>query len=254
MKLKMKKKMCLWIEDGRNHFTLIELLVVIAIIAILASLLFPSLSKARDMGKSISCLNNLKNIYLGCAQYADDFNSIMPTFNNNGSGGHMIDYADHKKRNGPFYMNRSLGIGLPYYYGYLGKSPGVFFCPSDRDKSVGDPRGDGYTFQFLWDAVTSGIYTSYSYRCHFDFPSTCSSYNPKPLRFTNAKHAKAAVLSTHLGSWIDKISKRHGTGINAFFMDGHGAFHKDNGYLPANLVDNYENYKGWYAIDDIEWQ
>ena len=63
---------------ARRGFTLIELLVVIAIIAILAGMLLPALARAKEAGRRIACVNNMRQLGLSARMYADDNGGFFP--------------------------------------------------------------------------------------------------------------------------------------------------------------------------------
>ncbi|MBN2640032.1 MAG: type II secretion system protein [Victivallales bacterium] len=100
------------------NFTLIELLVVIAIIAILASMLLPTLGRARGTAKKIACLSNQKQIYGGIAFYVSDNNNWMPPTS---SDSQFVRYINE-------YLKQKVDL-LKWGTHPLYKDPaGLYFC------------------------------------------------------------------------------------------------------------------------------
>lgn len=125
------------LKGKRKGFTLIELLVVVAIIAILAALLFPVFSAAREKGRLSACTSNLKQIHLGFQSYLQDWDETFP-IGWNGWQGRKPHYKEVIK---------------PYV-----KSEGVFLCPSDRGTtfSQGKPAYEAWGSTYNYHNVSWG--------------------------------------------------------------------------------------------------
>src|SRR5436190_14888719 len=126
----------------KSGFTLIELLVVIAIIAILAGLLLPALSRSKSRAQSIGCLNDLKQLNTAWYLYADDEHDLF--VNNHGrdetrairqTWANNVEDWDSSDDN----TNRTL-LTEAKLGSYLGKTAGVFKCPSDKSVAANGAR------------------------------------------------------------------------------------------------------------------
>ncbi len=126
--------------NKKNGFTLIELLVVIAIIALLVSILLPSLQKAKALARSAVCQTNARNLATALNMYASEWNGYLPMHN---PGGVFVlgDYYWTDKLIKGEYVQEPSEKGWATYGAY---SDGIFRCPEVAEDKVLPPAPSVY--------------------------------------------------------------------------------------------------------------
>lgn len=213
---------------ARKGFTLIELLVVIAIIALLVSILLPSLKSAQELARRAICGTQLKSMGMGHNMYASDFNeSIVPQYL----------YYTTMCLNGAVSRDTIMGIGVFMWMGYV-EQGGVFQCPSDTARGIASELARYTTESTLTNnSVVMVSYTMQPTRRSFGDTDRYAAVHKMslPPAWPQYRSYPYALISDFWDYRYTWNHQRAHDGYNVSYIDAHVSFIADGGDDPMDL-------------------
>jgi prepilin-type N-terminal cleavage/methylation domain-containing protein/prepilin-type processing-associated H-X9-DG protein len=238
------------ILNKKSGFTLIELLIVIAIIALLAAILFPVFSRARESARRTSCASNLKQMALGIAQYTQDYDERFPPHRRNGTDQYIVIATGAPVASCSSTSATCVRISWPDLIFPYVKSAQIFNDPSNKNSYFDSCRfADGsictepgaasllkpwtYTGALASSldrnggtrSGRDGMMYGIDLNVSSDGTSTPPTHSLAEINYPSEK----LLVSESTRLWVDvpssgscgSVMSRHFNGVNAAFVDGH---------------------------------
>jgi prepilin-type N-terminal cleavage/methylation domain-containing protein/prepilin-type processing-associated H-X9-DG protein len=220
-------------------FTLIELLVVIAIIAILAAILFPVFSSAKEKGKQSACMSNVKQLATAYSNYCDDHDGkLCPYAQKNVPGIWRDDYKYWMENIMPYVKNYKIfecpsrpmgkygtyGVRSIPWYKFIGYGINYYYLASNIETQPGYAEGKGLKISVLQaPSKTVFLVDSIGRIANQSYDETDGPY------IYNGQHC----IYSDIATWNIKdgtpeymVSDCHNGGANVAWCDGHASWAK----------------------------